>query len=742
MFLRLGRFTFRYRWPIIGLWTLVLALGLAFAPRVGSVLHSTVGQAPTEAQAGADILQRELGLPPSSFVVIYSAAEATVDDPIFRQGVEKSLAGLKNFQPVTRIESYYGGGNQHLVSEDRHSLYATIWLNLSLDEAIDRFPDIERRIGEPQGMSVKMTGAPVIFHQLEEASQHDLRRAEIITLPLLLVGLILIFGGLIAAGLPVLMGGISLVLTLAILFALGQVLEISTFAQNIASLIGLGVAVDYSLFMVSRFREEIRHRTAEEAIGVTIATAGQAVFFSGITTTIGLAGLLLFSFAFLRSLGVGGVVVILLSLLVALTLVPAILSVLGARIDAFPILRRKEGKKSLFWHSLAGAVMARPLLFLLPTGAALVLLGLPFLQVNLGPIWTGILPPEAPARTAWNFAGSTFGPGELTPMAIAVQSKDGIFSERSVGELYDYTRGIAALPGVERVESIVNISPGLTRDMYQAVYANREVMSAPQTRQVLAAYVSGDTTVIRVVTSHNIVTKEAKGLVRDIRAVPIPDGLTRYVTGGTATLQDSIGALYRDFPIAIGLVVAGIYVALLIQFRSLVLPLKAIIMNAASIFASYGALVFVFQQGHFQTLLHFASDGSVEATVPIILFCILFGLSMDYELFLLSRIEEEYDKTGDNTSSVALGMERSGRIITSAAMVVVVVGLAFSSGDVIIVKALGLGLALAVLIDATVVRALMAPALMRLLGRWNWWAPGWLGKRRPREIMREPPPLS
>ena len=737
MFSRLGRFAYRRRWAVIGVWAVLLAIGAVFAPRAGSVLRSTVGDAPTEARVGLDILERDLDFPPSVIVLTYSSRDLTVDDPRFRERVETSITGLRDLPYFVRADTFWSTARSAAVSRDRHATYVLAWVSLQLDEAIDREPEMRARIAPAEGMDIGVTGPPVIYHDLENAVQRDLFRAEVITFPLLLVALVLVFGGLVAAGLPVLMGGVSLVLTLALLFFLGHVMQMSVFAQNVASLLGLGVAVDYTLFMVNRFREEIARRDTEDAVAVTLATAGRAVLFSGIATVLGLSGLLIFQFSFLRSLGVGGMVVVLLSVLVAMTLVPAILGVLGEKVNALPVLPRRPGREGRFWRNLAHGVMKRPLLFFLPAAAGLVLLGAPFLGINLGPVWAGALPQDAPARVAWERAGDTFGGGELLPIVIAVEAPGGVLRPDAIGPLYDYTRRLAAVPGVERIESIVDLAPGLPKETYQEAFSDPALASSTLGQKALAALARGRTTMVRVYTPHAVVSREAKDLVKAVRAVPIDGGLTRYVTGATASLEDSVQVLYRDFPKAVLIVVATIYVALLFQFRSLVLPLKAVIMNSASILASFGALVFIFQQGHLHGLLNFRADGTVEATVPILLFCSVFGLSMDYELFLLSRIQEEYQRTGDNTAAVAVGMERSGRIITSAAMVVVLVGIAFSAGDVIIIKTLGLGLALAVFIDATVVRALMVPSLMRLLGRYNWWAPGPLQRLLPR--WEEPP---
>ena len=731
MLYRLGKLIYHRRRAVLAAWLIALVVSSGFALRTGEVLKSTIGRSDTESQRGLNIMERELHLPPSVLILSYSSDKATVDTPGFRAAMEASLAGARSLEHVLNIDTYYTTGHASMVSMERTATYALVWLDVGLDEAIDLMPAVRAAVEEPRGLRLRINGAPAIYRELEEATQRDLQRAEIIAFPVVLIALVLIFGGIVASGVPVLMGGVSLVLTLAVLYLLGQMIPLSVFAQNVASLVGLGVAIDYSLFIVSRFREELGRRTVEESIAVTMTSAGRAVLFSGIASMMGLAGLLLVDFSFLKSLGLAGVAVIGVSVLVSLTLVPAMLGMLGSRVNTLSI-RRPERVGTGFWRRFSLQVMKRPLWFFVPSALLLVVLGAPFLRVNLGPIWANTLPKDSPAREGWNFLQEKFGVGELTPLVVVVQAPGSILEPRNIGLLYDYTHKLAALPGVIRVDSIVDVSAGLPKEAYQFAYQNPAVTRSPAVKVVLDRVVREGTTIVRVYTAWDLTSEEAKDFVRRARAVEIDPSLTKYVSGATASLRDSIDALYGDFLLVLLVVVGSIYLAMLVLFRSVVLALKAVLLNGLSMLASFGALVFIFHEGHFQGLLNFQADGSIEASLPVMLFCVVFGLSMDYEVFLLSRIREEYDRIGDNTEAVASGMERSGRIITSAAMVVVVVGLAFAAGDVILAKSLGLGLALGVLIDATVVRALMAPSLMRLLGEWNWWAPQPLLRLLPR----------
>ena len=734
MLYRLGKQMVRFKWLVIGLWAAAFAVAIVLAPRATSNLSGGFGRADTESRRALDLLEEKLGIQESAMILVFSHDELPADDPEYKRAVETTLAPLSTRPEVGEILTAYNSASPGLVSEDGRTSYAIITLKGTIDEALDNYSDVRESIRTPAGFQMWGTGGIAIFSDLNAVSEEDLQRAERISFPLVLVALVLVFGTLVAAGLPVAMAGISVTMTLALVFLLSQVTDMSIFVLNIASFLGIGMAVDYTLLIVNRFREELPHRSREDAVGVTMATAGRAILFSGLTSVLGLSGLLLFPYMMLRSIGIGGVSVILLSMLLAITLVPAILGVVGPRINALSLVRVIPLPHGV-WSRLAWGVMRHPILVAVPIMVGLLLLGTPFLDAKIGAPWASILPEGAESRRGWEVAERELGAGELSPMVIAAQAPGSVLAHDAIAALYDYTRRLEAKPGVRRVESMVtlNAAPSLSLDQYLAIYSAPDLISSPEVREELADLAMGDTTVISVFTDFAPVSDEAKAFVRELRAEPIGGGLTTLVTGATADLMDTNDSMYRYFPLVILYVVVTIYVVLLLLFRSVVLPLKAVLMNGMSIFASYGALVFIFQQGHFGSILGFTAHGSLETTVPIILFCILFGLSMDYEVFLLSRIKEIYDETGDNTASVALGLERTGRIITGAAGILVLVAGAFVTSDVIVIKALGVGIAIAILLDATVVRALLVPALMRIMGDWNWWAPRFLLRVLPQQ---------
>jgi len=736
LFYRLGGFVFKHRRAVILVWVALLLAGVSLIPQSSRRLQfGGFTSQRMESVRAQQLLEERLGVQPSSLVVLFNSPTLTVDDPEFGRQVAASMVGLEGAPGVDRILDH--ATNPRQVSGDRHTVYELVVLSVDAEAAARELDGITSRLKEPSAVGSQpsalrmlVTGGPLFFAEVERLSHEDLQRAEIVAFPFAAVALLVVFGSLVAAGLPIALGGVTVVGILASIALLGRTMDLSIFVLNVATMLGLGLGVDYSLFITSRFREELRSSGAlaggvGEAIAATMATAGKAVLFSGLSVLIGLAALASFEFMLLRSLGIVGMVGIVLCVAAALTLLPAILGILGPGVNRWPVLAGKLDSHG-FWERTACWVMRHPVMVFLPTLAFLVLLGAPFLHVRFSAPDANILPPDLPSRQALEMLRREFGDSETAPVLLAVQLQGGVNRPESISNLYDLTHTLAQDPRVAKVESIVDLDPRITRVQYGLIYGDPAGIADPYGREVAKILVGGDVTLVRVATRDSPVSESTKSLVRDIRAMSLPAGVSLQVTGASANVIDVVDILYADAPRALTLIVGGIYLILFLMFRSVLLPAKAIVMNTLSILASYGALVFIFQDGHFQGLLHFQSSGTVEASTPIIMFCILFGLSMDYEVFLLSRIREEYDRTGDNTASIAKGLEKSGKIITSAAIIVVVVGAAFGSAEIVIIKSLGLGIALAVFLDATVVRTLLVPATMRLLGKWNWWAPEWM----------------
>ncbi|HLX56662.1 MAG TPA: MMPL family transporter [Ktedonobacteraceae bacterium] len=747
MFYCLGKLAVRYRWFIVGFWLIAVVVALPFAPQASNVLQSGGFVSPdVESEQAINLLTDKLHLNLNIVQVIFTSKRYTACDPQFIQEARQALANAQSLPEVSGVISFVDNPRQ--VSVDRHAAYDNVMLNSDPNSAPKLLPEFQSRLHAEPDLKTSIGGGPVFYADIQTVSENDLRRAELLAFPFAIIALLLVFRSVVAAMLPALVGGGAVLISLALIFVLGHLTYLSIFVLNITTLFGLGLGVDYSLFMVSRFREELAHgRSVEDAIAMTVATAGRAVTFSGFTVSIGLAGLIFFHINMLHSVGLGGVLVVLMAVFAAITLLPAALAIIGTRVNAFPVRLPKFRKKAAiagvagdaanaephhgFWYRLSNFVMRYPVRVFIPVLLFMIALGSPFVGVRFSAPDASILPSSVPSRAAFDLLNSRFNAQDTTPILIVLQTRGDALTPGNIRDLYAYVQRIEADPRVARVDSIVSADPRFTLAQYELLYAHPQLVTDPYLASLLKTFVNGNTAMIQVVSKFNALDQRSLQLVQTIRNTPPGNDMTIHVDGETAANIDYVQSLYSDFPIAALIVAVTTYILLLFFFRSVFLPLKAIIMNTLSILAIYGALVVIFQDGFLHQFLNFTPLGFVEASSPILLFCALFGLSMDYEVFLLSRIQEAFWQTGDNTRAVALGLQRSGGIITSAAMIVVVVSASFASADMILVKALGLGMALAVTLDATLVRGLLVPATMRLLGNWNWWLPFAGVQRRP-----------
>ncbi len=735
LFDRLGRFVVRRAWWVVGAWLALLLVAIPYAPQVpGQLSAGGFILDDLESARAKALLGRELGLPPSALVIVFSSPTLQAGTPEFEVAAADAIRDVPSAPHVAGIVSHRLSPSQ--VSADRHTAYDIVLLDLPPDDSPDALPILRERLREAPGLKVELAGGPAFYGDVQSVSEADLRRAEVISLPLAALALLLVFGSVVAAGVPLVVGGAAVIVALAVIFVVASLTPMSIFVLNLATLLGLGLGVDYSLLMTSRFREELALRPdgpdrVADAVRVTVSTAGRAVFFSGLTVLLGLLGLVLFEFMILRSVGIAGAIVVGLAVISALTLQPALLTILGSRIDRFAIRKvaPRPGADGP-WARLARRVMRHPVAVLVPTLGLLLLLGSPFLHVRFNAPDASILPPEVPSRAAFDRLRANFGDGEFAPLVIAIRTTGDATRPDNLGALYDYSRRLAGDARITRVESLVDVDRRLTLQQYQLLYADPNGPRDRYVQTALAATTRGDLTAFTIYTPYGPNRDEGKALVASLRdpsgpLVP-PAGMAVLVGGGAADVTDVVDRIRADFPRTALFIIVSTYLVLFMLLRSVILPAKALVMNTLSIVASFGALVWIFQDGNLSALLGFQPVGFVETTQPVILFCVLFGLSMDYEVFLLSRMKEVWDQTGDNTEAVARGLERSGRIVTSAALIVVLVAGSFAFADVVLIKALGVGMAIAVALDATVVRALLVPATMRLLGRWNWWMPATL----------------
>ena len=538
----------------------------------------------------------------------------------------------------------------------------------------------------------------------------DIAKAEGFSMPVLLILLLVIFGSLAAASLPVAIGGVAILGSFTVLRLLTMATTVSIYSVNITTILGLGLGIDYGLFMVTRFREELhRQPTVEQAVARTVATAGRTVAVSGVTVAVALTSLMLFPEDFLRSMGYGGVATVAVDVLAALIVLPALLAVLGHRVNALRIRRSVQqpprDESGGAWYRLARSVMRRPLVYVTVITIALLALGAPFLRVSWGGTDARTLPAASTVRQVSETLGSQFPVNSTDPIEALITGPGA--SAGGSAALASYLHRIDAIPGVTGT-------------------------------QVTGS--KGDTIRVDVRYTPAPVSSAARHIVTQIRALAPPAGATVLVGGTTAGLIDELASLGSVLPWMALLVCVSTFVLLFLAFGSVVLPLKAIVMNVLSLGATFGVVVWIFQWGHLSGLLRFTPTGSLDPTMPILMAAIIFGLSMDYEVFLLSRIRERYDQTGDNTVAVAAGLQRTGGVITSLALLLIIVVAAFSASGITFIKLLGVGMIVALLVDASVVRVLLVPATMRLLGRANWWAPRPLRRLYARYGFKEDSP--
>jgi RND superfamily putative drug exporter len=715
MFEAWGRIIYRRRRLALVAAAIVIVFAGVWGTQVFGRLSSGNSFTPpgSPSQREANAAASAFGRNTADVVVLYRSARMTVTDPAYRAAVTSALAGLPRAD-VTGVSTYWGTHSASLVSQDRHQTYAVLQLAGADDAARQKaFKAIRDEFSPPglagAGITAQVGGTVPTEVAINGEVTSNIGRAEAFSLPVLLILMLLIFGGLVAASLPLAVGAAGILGSFTVLRLLTLFGPVSEYSLNITTILGLGLGIDYGLFMVVRFREELRRQpTVEDAVARTVATAGRTIAVSGVTVAVALVSLMLFPEVFLRSMGYGGVATVAVDLVAALTLLPALLAVLGTRVNALRV-RRSAGRSAEpagggGWARLARGVMRRPVVLVVVITLGLLALGLPFLRVSWGGTDARALPATAQARQVTEALNRDFPVNSTNPIEALVTLRAPVASPAGRSALAAYTGRLGRVPGVHGA-------------------------------QVTAVH--GDQARVDVGYASNPVSSAARQLVNRIRAVPAPAGVTVLVGGTTAALADELASLGATLPWMALLVVVSTFVLLFLAFGSVVLPLKAMVMNVLSLSATFGAIVWIFQWGHLSRLLQFTPTGTIEPTMPILILAIIFGLSMDYEVFLLSRIREQYDLTGDNTAAIAAGLQRTGGVITSLAFLLIVVVGAFSASGITFIKLTGVGMIIALVIDASVVRILLVPATMRLLGRANWWAPKPLRRFYARYGIRE-----
>ena len=696
MYSLLGRAVIKARWFIVTGIVAVFAIGATWGLGVFDEFTDG-GYVSSDAQSVRDAaaIEAEFGSIGAEVVVLYESDSMTVDDPEYAAAVQGAVADIAALDEVENIVSYYDTQLPAFVSEDRRATYAAVSLAGSSDEARAQvFEEIEadlRGAGDTGDLDVTLGGGAAIFADLNEQVQHDLEIAEMISMPILLLIMIVVFGALVAASLPLLIGGMSILGGFAITRVITEFTDVSVFAANVITIIGLGMSIDYSLFILRRFREEMgAGRDKRRAVLNTVATAGRTVMVSGVIIVLSMVGLLLVDVPFLHGIAYGVMSAVGVAMLSALVALPAILYLLGHRVDKgrLPWRRNKTPKTDTgFWHGLAAGVMRRPVLVLLPVLAFMALLASPILGLQFGGVDERDMPKDAESRVVTETIAADFPGGDDQKFQVMVAG-----DQAAVAEATD------ALLAIDDVE---DVRP--------------------------AAEPTADATLLEVIYDLDPFSAEARELIEAARAIDVP-GARLSITGGASDRVDMLDAIGEGLPYMLGYIVIVTMIVLFLAFGSIVLPIKAVLMNAVSLGAALGVVVWIFGDGNLSGLLDFTPSGYIDPSNLLLMIALLFALATDYEVFLLSRVREEWDQGADNRTAVLRGMQSTGSIITAAALILIVVVGAFAFSGITFMKMIGLGMAIAIFLDATVVRMLLVPSTMRLLGRANWWVPGPLGR--------------
>ncbi|MEV6716467.1 MMPL family transporter [Lentzea sp. NPDC051208] len=689
MFAKWGSIAYRRRWVVLIATVLLAVVGGVWGIGVFDKLSQGGYEAPSSEAARADkVAEEAFGRQNGDVIVIYRGDFA---NPLELKKVADHISGFPKDDVLKAVGP--------VPSDDQQQALVAITLNSGdSNEQIKQLQDIQPQL-KVDGFTEQIGGLVPTQKAINDMSQEDLTRAEMFSLPLVLLLLVIIFGGLVAASLPVVVGGLAIMGSLGVLHGVALVTEVNSFAVNVASLLGLGMAIDYGLFMVGRFREELAQgRTTEQAVARTVASAGRTVVFSATLLVIALAGLLLFPHGFLKSLAYGGVSAVAIAALVSVTLLPALLGVLGHRVDKLAMPWRKKEPSERGWRKLSGKVMKRPVLIAVPIVGVLLALGSPFLGVQFGQVTEKVLPEGNTVRVATENINQNFSALSDTGFKIVVKGGDEAAVQAYLGKVKD-------VPGVGEVQP-TGADKGVT-----AAMAGLE---------------------------NDALSEESKQALKDVRALQPPAGAEVLVGGNTAVVSDSLDAIADGLPLMVTLLVGATLILMFLAFGSVVLPIKAVVMSALSLSATFGVLVWIFQDGHGADLLG-VTPGPLESGIVVLMAAIVFGLSTDYEVFLLSRMVEARGQGATTEEAVTTGLAKTGRVITSAALLLIVVTGAFAFSQVAMMRFVGVGMILALALDATVVRMLLVPAVLKLLGNAAWWAPGPLKKIQERLALHDEP---
>lgn len=691
MFERLGRVIARRSKSVlvISLLTLIVAGAVGFQA-FGKLDGGGYNDPQSESSRAFEYLKSEFKVEDPAVILVIDSPTSNVDDPKVRQTVDAITAQVSSTSGVSKVISYWSTGSPQLLSEDRKAGYLFAY---GMDDSFDGLSAIAKKVEDQigkefQGLAIYYTGTGAVGDAINTKIGDDLKKSEAIAIPLTFILLLFVFGGVIASAMPLVVGISAILGSFFIIYLLTLITDVSIYAMNLITGLGLGLGIDYSLLIVNRFREEFHNgKSIQDAVIRTVATAGRTVFFSGLTVLVTLASLLFFPLNFLKSFGYAGIAVVALAVIGALVPLPATLALLGTKIDKWAIRKASiTPKEDGRWADLARFVMRKPLTITILTLILLGILAAPIRNIAFGQTDVTVLPKSHPVAQTSQLIDERFPGREATPVEFLFIDGAEKLSQQEITVYKEKVRNVAGITHITE-NTIAN---GIVR--FQAIHK-----MSPR-------------------------TAAAQALIEEIRDIPAPAGLL--IGGVAADYTDTQNGIAGALPMALGWVLFSVLILLFAFTGSIILPIKAVLLNVLSLSATLGVITWIFIEGNLAKFFgDFTITGTVDTGMIILMLLTTFGLSMDYEVFLLSRIKEEYEKSGDNTESVAFGLQKSARIVTAAALILSVVFAAFVLSGVTSIKILGLGVAFAILLDATVVRALLVPALMRMFGDANWWAP-------------------
>lgn len=704
----LGEFIYRNRKRILTLWFLIIVLFGFFALKLPSVLSGNGFEYKGEYNETKNILEKDFSQAKSSIILLFQR-DPFISNDEWKNFIQDTFIKLEEFHGAQKIITPFEGNG--MVKDD--IAYGLLTFNKKAESLGKEIKQLQTKLKNKKGLKVTMTGEPIIVQDLNVASQEDLAKAEMIGLPIALIVLILAFGGLVAAAIPLVIGVVSILITMGSVYFFSYRTDLTIFILNIIPMIGLALSIDFALLFINRYKEELLRKSIQEAIAITVATAGRSIIFSGLCVFIGLSGLWFIKIDIFQNVALGGMTVVFISALSALTFLPALLSLIGRKINKLSVLRLTENQTS-GWYNFAKFVMRRPVIVTVAALAILLAGLIPIKQMTLAIPGIDSLPPNYPSRVAFEIFNEHFIPknkSDEKKVTIIFETKENILEKATLDRVSNVIKKLHKDPLVDTVSSPFSATGVNSGDQLFQLLKFGDIKKVSP---IVDYFIGDNKMLVEVYLKANEHSTKAREWIHDWSSADL--GLRTHFGGNIKFEQEIFDEILKKAPYGLLLIFISTFIILMTAFRSLLIPIKAILMNILSLGCTFGIVVSIFQQGHFGM-----KPVDIALILPVFVFTLVFGLSMDYEVFLISRIQEIYLQTGDNSKAILSGLTYTSKIITSAASIMIVVTGAFAFTGVMPIKQLGVGIAIAIFIDATIVRMILVPALMKLLGDWNWW---------------------